>query len=40
MLSINTVSIDLGVSISEAEELIEQRLVEFDVETGRYYQRL
>lgn len=34
---LNRVSIDLGVSISEAEELLEQGLVEFDRLTGRYY---
>jgi hypothetical protein len=36
-MKLNTVSIDLGVSISEAEELIEQELVKFDRFTGRYY---
>lgn len=34
---LNRVSIDLGVSISEAEELLEQGLVKFDRLTGRYY---
>lgn len=36
-MRLNTVSIDLGVSISEAEELLDQGVVKFDRFTGRYY---
>lgn len=34
---LNRVAIDLGVSISEAEELIREGLVAFDKGTQRYY---
>ena len=35
---INKVSRDLGVSISEAENLLSNKEVAFDAKTGRYYQ--
>ena len=34
---INRISRDLGVSISEAEELLLNKEVAFDAVTGRYY---
>lgn len=34
---IDRVSRDLGVSISEAEELLRNKEVLFDRETGKYY---
>ncbi len=34
---INRVSQDLGVSVSEAEELLRNKEVAFDPKTGRYY---
>lgn len=35
---VNRVSRDLGISISEAEELLLNKEVAFDAKTGRYYQ--
>lgn len=35
---INRISMDLGVSISEAENLLSNKEVAFDAKTGRYYQ--
>lgn len=34
---INRISIDLGISISEAENLLSNKEVAFDAKTGRYY---
>lgn len=34
---IDRVARDLGVSISEAEELLDNGAVAFDLKTGRYY---
>ena len=34
---INRISMDLGVSISEAENLLSNKEVAFDAKTGRYY---
>ena len=35
----NTVAQDIGVSINEAEELIDNGLIAYDVETNKYYIR-
>lgn len=37
-MTINQVARDLGISCTEAEELIEAGQVSYDVDTGRYYQ--
>ena len=34
---INRISMDLGISISEAENLLSNKEVTFDAKTGRYY---
>ena len=38
-MKVDTVSRDLGCSIDEAQEAIDNNQVEFDLETNRYYLR-
>lgn len=37
MISIGIVAADLGISCNEAEELISNGEISYDVETGKYY---
>ena len=39
IMKVDTVSRDLGCSIDEAQEAIDNNQVEFDLETNRYYLR-